>query len=227
MLDGKKEMTLSLGERLRSARKARALTLQQVAFTLRLEESVLRALEDDHYEVLGAAVFVRGHLRAYARLLGLSEEAVLAAYRNSDPSADSPPRVTRELERPITTTPGSVAILAAVGFVIVAIMLMYLLGQGGETRPPDPAADPGRAVVPTVELVPRIELAPVPEPDPVPEPVPLVPAATPPGEAPADVAPTAPVQVPPGLTESGPAAPEATAEASSAPDDAPPASPAE
>ncbi len=73
MADGNKETALGLGERLRSARKARALTLEQAAFSIRLEASVLRALEDERYEVLGAAVFVRGHLKAYARLLGLSE----------------------------------------------------------------------------------------------------------------------------------------------------------
>ena len=91
MVDGKTETTLGLGERLRSARKARALTLEQAAFSLRLEAGILRALEDERFETLGAAVFVRGHLKAYARLLGLSEEATMTAYRAADPNADAPP----------------------------------------------------------------------------------------------------------------------------------------
>lgn len=236
-MDGKKETTLSLGERLRSARKARALTLQQAAFTLRLEEPVLRALEDDHYEVLGAAVFVRGHLRAYAKLLGLSEESVIAAYRNSDPSADSPPRVTRELERPITTTPGTVAILAAVGFVIVAIVLMYLLGQDGDTTPTDSRVEPAQRVVPSIEIVPRIETAPAPDPGPAPEPLPLAPAGTAPAAPSTEVSQPASAVSAPGLPETGsptpavpaPGLPEpvATAETAGAPDATPSPGPVE
>jgi cytoskeleton protein RodZ len=61
--------SLGIGERLRSARKARALTLEQAAETLHLDESVILALEEERFEALGAPVFVRGHLRAYARLL--------------------------------------------------------------------------------------------------------------------------------------------------------------
>jgi len=163
MVDGKTATTLGLGERLRSARKAHALTLQQAAFTLRLEESVLRALEDERFEVLGAAVFVRGHLKAYAKLLGLSEDVVLAAYRNADPGADAPPRVTRELEKPLTTTPGPVAILAAVGFAILAMLLVYVLGSGGEATQQGAETVPAQDAVPTIELVPVIEPAPTEE----------------------------------------------------------------
>lgn len=172
MVDGKKDTALGLGERLRSARKGRALTLQQAAFTLRLGESVLRALEDERYEVLGAAVFVRGHLKAYAKLLGLSEEAVLTAYRASDPNADAAPKVTRELEKPLTTTPGPVAILLAVGFAALAILLLYLLSTGDEPARPVTGSEPG--VVPTIETVPVLEVAPIPAP----------PAETPAGESP-------------------------------------------
>ena len=159
MVDGKKDTALGLGDRLRSARKARALTLQQAAFTLRLEESVLRALEDERYEVLGAAVFVRGHLKAYAKLLGLSEEAVMSAYRNSDPNADAPPKVTRELEKPLTTTPGPLVILLAVGFSALAMLLLYVLSTGDELAVPVTSVEPG--VVPTIETVPVLETVPM------------------------------------------------------------------
>jgi len=151
MVDGNKETTLGLGERLRSARKARALTLQQAALTLRLEESVLRALEDERYEVLGASVFVRGHLKAYARLLGLSEQAILAAYRHADPNADAPPRVTRELEKPLTTTPGPLVILAVVGFALVLMLLVYAVGARDEPARPRTAAVPLQDTVSTVD----------------------------------------------------------------------------
>lgn len=165
MADGNKETALGLGERLRSARKARALTLEQAAFSIRLEASVLRALEDERYEVLGAAVFVRGHLKAYARLLGLSEEAILAAYRASDPNADAPPTVTRQLEKPLTTPPGPIAIGLAVAFAIVAMLVLYAISGG---PPPVPQTEPAPELSPMVETVPTLPTEPLPAATPFP-----------------------------------------------------------
>lgn len=184
MADGKNDTALGLGERLRSARKARALTLEQAAFTLRLEVPVLRALEDERYEALGAAVFVRGHLRAYAKLLGLSEEAVLAAYRAADPTADAPPKVTRELEKPLTTTPGPIAIAVGAGFALLAMLLLYVLGSGsGPPSPagPEPLLEPSPASGPAQP----VEVAPQPVQIPLPE-VPAAADPAPPATAPAE-----------------------------------------
>jgi cytoskeleton protein RodZ len=161
MADSNRDTALGLGERLRSARKARAMTLEQAAFTLRLESSVLRALEDEHYEALGAGVFVRGHLKAYARLLGLSEDVVLAAYRAADPNADAPPKVTRELEKPLTTTPGPLAIAVAVVVVILAMLLLYVLSGGQEPAAPVPETGSAPGRMPTVDTVPVLETQPV------------------------------------------------------------------
>lgn len=183
MADGKNDTALGLGERLRSARKARALTLEQAAFTLRLEVPVLRALEDERYEALGAAVFVRGHLKAYAKLLGLPEEAVLAAYRAADPNADAPPKVTRELEKPLTTPPGPLAIAAAVGFVVLAMLLLFFLGAGNAPSPGSQQA-PSPAMTPSVAPALPVETLPLPMP-------------MPPTDAPAAVAPAPAVATPP------------------------------
>ena len=91
---------LGVGERLRSARRARALSLQQVAEALRLEEPSIVALEESRFEALGAPVFVRGHLRRYAELLGLPPDGVLDAYRAAAPGSDSPPDLGRPRPRP-------------------------------------------------------------------------------------------------------------------------------
>ncbi|MEZ5565367.1 MAG: helix-turn-helix domain-containing protein [Gammaproteobacteria bacterium] len=137
MADGKKDTALGLGERLRSARKARALTLEQAAFTLKMDISILRALEDERFDALGAPVFVRGHLKAYARILGLSEEAVLEAYRAADPGSAIPPKVTREIEKPLTTSPGPLAIMVGIVLALIVMGLIYILGSGsGSIIPP-------------------------------------------------------------------------------------------
>jgi cytoskeleton protein RodZ len=65
------------GARLREARSAAGLSLQEVASRLRMPVHVVDALEDGRWEVIGASVFVRGQLRSYARLLGVDVEPFL------------------------------------------------------------------------------------------------------------------------------------------------------
>lgn len=59
------------GEQLSKARQAAGLSLDQAATKLRVPLHVVAALEQGHWERLGAPVFIRGQLRSYARLLQL------------------------------------------------------------------------------------------------------------------------------------------------------------
>ncbi|AKC85442.1 helix-turn-helix domain-containing protein [Pseudoxanthomonas suwonensis] len=65
------------GVRLREARIAAGLSLQEVATKLRMPVHVVQALEDGRWQVIGASVFVRGQLRSYARLLDVDVEPFL------------------------------------------------------------------------------------------------------------------------------------------------------
>ncbi len=68
----------SPGVRLRSAREARGLSIEEVADRLRLNVALVLAMEEDRLGLLGAPVFARGHLRNYAALVGAPELEVLA-----------------------------------------------------------------------------------------------------------------------------------------------------
>jgi cytoskeleton protein RodZ len=59
-----------IGARLRGAREKRGLTVLQAAEKLHVDGRVLEALEAGNFAALGAPVYVRGHLRHYAELLG-------------------------------------------------------------------------------------------------------------------------------------------------------------
>ncbi|TDJ42247.1 MAG: helix-turn-helix domain-containing protein, partial [Gammaproteobacteria bacterium] len=72
--DGNAELSL------RNAREALGITIDEVAHELHLSREVVLSLEAGDYETLGPPVFVRGHLRSYARLVELPEEAVVEGY---------------------------------------------------------------------------------------------------------------------------------------------------
>lgn len=71
--------SLSVGQRLIQGREARGLTIQQVALQLNLKVEVVQKLEQDQLEGT-LDTFVRGYIRAYARLLKLPEQELLTAH---------------------------------------------------------------------------------------------------------------------------------------------------
>jgi cytoskeleton protein RodZ len=144
------ETPLSLGDRLRSGRRARALSLEQAAQALHLEESLLAALEEERFAAVGAPVFVRGHLRNYARLLGIDEDAILAAYRSADPASEQAPRLARERERPLESRPGPMAFAAAAAVAVLAVVAWLMTGDEPAPPPPPVVAPPAPVEVPPV-----------------------------------------------------------------------------
>jgi cytoskeleton protein RodZ len=67
------------GARLRKAREAAGLTQADVAERLKMPVRVVQSLEAEDWSRLGAPVFVRGQLRSYSRLLGLTTAPMVAA----------------------------------------------------------------------------------------------------------------------------------------------------
>lgn len=63
------------GFRLRQAREAAGLAVSEVAAAMRVPARVVESLEAEDWSRLGAPVFVRGHLRSYARAVGLPADA--------------------------------------------------------------------------------------------------------------------------------------------------------
>ncbi|TLX22343.1 helix-turn-helix domain-containing protein [Thermomonas fusca] len=73
------EALAGCGERLRMAREAAGLSIDDVAARLRMPHRVVRSLENEDWSRLGAPVFVRGQVRSYSRLLGLTTAPMMDA----------------------------------------------------------------------------------------------------------------------------------------------------
>ena len=63
--------TATVGARLRAAREQQGLSLEEVAERLKLRINLLQRIEKDDYHGMTHAVYLRGYLLSYARLLGL------------------------------------------------------------------------------------------------------------------------------------------------------------
>ncbi len=89
------ELPTDPGSRLERQRELAGLTEQQVAEQLNLDAAAVTALERDDYSALGAPVFVRGHLKRYAAVLGLDEDEILGAYERSRAHLSQPTLVPK------------------------------------------------------------------------------------------------------------------------------------
>src|SRR5215213_10164734 len=80
----------SIGERLRAGRERAGLSVPVAAEKLHLDPKVIEALEADRFADLGAAVYVRGHLRRYADFVGEPGTELVAAYSAREARVTSP-----------------------------------------------------------------------------------------------------------------------------------------
>lgn len=70
------------GAQLAQLREKKGFTKEYVAAKLHLRVRVIELLEADDYQHMPEPVFIKGYLRAYAKLLGLAPEPYLAVFNN-------------------------------------------------------------------------------------------------------------------------------------------------
>ncbi|HHF7365502.1 TPA: helix-turn-helix domain-containing protein [Legionella bozemanae] len=68
------------GEQLASIRQQKGYTVEYVANKLHLRARIIELIENNEFHLLPEPVFVKGYLRAYAKLLGTSPEPYLAIF---------------------------------------------------------------------------------------------------------------------------------------------------
>ncbi len=122
-----------LGEKLRRAREAKGLSLEEAARRARLSRAYLEALEGCRFEELPEPALTRAHLRRLAGILGLMPEDLLTLYPAPPALTPSPAPETRR--RPTV-------------FVLVLALLALLVGGYLLFRPAPGARAPEAAEKP-------------------------------------------------------------------------------
>ena len=116
---------LSIGARLAAARKKCELDIGVVANELNLDASTIAALENDDTAALPAAIFVKGYLRNYARLVGLPEDEMVGDYAAQ--TGEPPPLtvVAVKSKTPFFQLP-SARLLRNIILMLLAAILIWL-----------------------------------------------------------------------------------------------------
>ncbi len=128
-----------IGTRLRSAREKKALTILQAAEKLHVDPKVLESLEAEDFAALGAPVYVRGHLRHYAELVGEPASELQQIY--SDTIRTEQPDLTRVPKAQATEDPGRF-----MGPAIVVLLVFAVAGSVWWVLSLSNGAPPGHVV---------------------------------------------------------------------------------
>jgi len=133
------------GMRLAEARRAQDISVLDIAKELHLDEQKVRALEENKFDVLGAPVFAKGHLRKYAELVGVPLDDILADYYSLNRAVGAPPVVgrPRKIERDyhLGQWLAAIMIIALLGAVVVGVYWWY------ENRPLEPVTQTNSATL--------------------------------------------------------------------------------
>jgi cytoskeletal protein RodZ len=120
----------SVGKYLKAERESQNLSLQEVSESTKIRELLLRALEEDRYDLISSPVYVKGFLDAYARYLGLDSNEIILQYQENyeqktplkGPGLEQR-KTSPSLERSITFSKRRVTLW----LLIIAISVMLLL----------------------------------------------------------------------------------------------------
>ncbi|NCN45400.1 MAG: hypothetical protein COU63_01610 [Candidatus Pacebacteria bacterium CG10_big_fil_rev_8_21_14_0_10_36_11] len=95
------QQTKTVGELLKLEREKRHISRSQLAQEIRVKEVFLHALEENRFKDLPAAVFVKGYIKAYARILQFDPEPMLALLRRDFMESAKGKLVPQEFLKPV------------------------------------------------------------------------------------------------------------------------------
>jgi cytoskeleton protein RodZ len=121
------------GERLAEARREQQISVHEIAKELHLDEPKVRALERNEFDVLGAPVFAKGHLKTYAQLVHVDVADVMSDYYHLTRSTTVLPVIPTRPRARHELSPGP-WIVALVVVIVVASVYWWF------SRPVDPGS---------------------------------------------------------------------------------------
>jgi cytoskeleton protein RodZ len=119
--------TLSLGRYLQRARIEAGYTVQQIASEMHLEPRTIESIERDQFRDLGAPVFVKGHLKRYARLVNVDDAVLLGMYeslRDLPVAVDPVPVSMNSVPESRSLVPSWGLWAAAGAFAVISVVTM-------------------------------------------------------------------------------------------------------
>ncbi|OQB41647.1 MAG: cytoskeletal protein RodZ [Candidatus Latescibacteria bacterium ADurb.Bin168] len=151
------EARISLADRFRKAREEHGLSLQEVADRSRINVTILQHYESGDFSVVEPA-FVRGHLRTYARIVGVEEREIDSVFPPSGLSTAGPTTLEDDEAQEVVFTekrpafpamPWKTASWVALGATLLVALFLWHPWQSSVDSFSESPREPESAVAPT------------------------------------------------------------------------------
>lgn len=117
----------SVGEELKKERELRGISLIEIAEATKISPRLLRALEDDQFDIMPGDFFTRGIIRTYARYLDLDEENIHKLYLDTLKQRDrvQDDQDADEAQKDKPETQKRVFLYAAIAISLVIVLVVF------------------------------------------------------------------------------------------------------
>ena len=152
---------ISVGLRLQKARMEKKLSQVQVAEKLFLTTQIIECLDDGAFERIPKKAFIRGYIRAYARVVGLEGSELVAAYDaevGRDDGQEGEATILMNAEDPsIAKNPIFRAGAMGITVLVIVVLLVWMVMSGGQMDRSGPPPSSVRATSSNAEGQIRVE----------------------------------------------------------------------
>ncbi|MGD8366870.1 MAG: DUF4115 domain-containing protein [Desulfobacterales bacterium] len=146
-----KAQKLSFGRYLRSVRREKGISLEQISKETRIGLDTLNLIEQEDLSGLPAEVFVKGFIRSYAKAVGADGDRAVAAYLISLSRLQRIEQSEADLDRLSNRFWPHMMMAAGILIVVIVVSIFALSGlqrQEAPTEPPETSALPEEAAPP-------------------------------------------------------------------------------
>jgi cytoskeleton protein RodZ len=134
-----------IGNTLREARVRRNLTLQQVEEDIKIRVKYVQAMENEDWDVMPGATYVKGFLRTYSTYLGLDPDVIIGEFRTRAmaPSAEhhEPFGGSSVIGKPHSHRGRNTIVIVAI-VCLIALAAIYALGLRNSAGNDEPTTNP-------------------------------------------------------------------------------------
>lgn len=117
------QVAIGPGERLQAARIKKGLSLEDVANRMHLSAGILEAIEVNDFDEITAPIFVKGYLRAYARIVALSEDEMIQQYIDFYSEEDPPISSTSNMVPELSVADARIKWTTYLVILVLAVLL--------------------------------------------------------------------------------------------------------
>ncbi len=130
----------TIGQELRRERELRGIALSDIAKITKIKLTSLQYLEEDKLNLLPGEFFIKGMIRAYAKVVGLDEQQLLTLYEHSlqQKALDQAHEARRKETHILKSHKSHLPLILIAALLVVAVTLLLVFGfaqkKGAQTR---------------------------------------------------------------------------------------------